>query len=788
MPTTYTVSINAAGRLNINGTAVGQSFKTGVDGSTGITFDANFWKKCFIGDSNKDGCPLAILDGFLQADYIGGDNRYSGELIKSLSSQMTSKLETDNLIFKAEILRLKNYKTANNPELRTRFSTAFPEGVPIYTNKDCGLDPAVFLPNGRCVKSCNIASNVIDPHSSSTADCTKMLPVNGDTLVLDESVFRYLQYPCACSLSATTIDDGKFNPMSFIVDGEDLLQNATNKAKFFAGNATKNDNFSRNSKPDAKRLNQKLCVAKYSGDTLQSLIQKIFEIINKYENPPPPPPAQAPPLPTFVVSTCDSIVALRSYALNGSYIEVCDDNAQDKVTQVYVWRPNLANRDGLMQICNAEKARILHGYTDFIAVVRMIKRENTENNFNNICLPGTNTTYRFTNGFYDNIITDVQMIHDQINALTIAEAATIADIAGRIRLLRSVQVDDFFKINGRDGQYYMMSMSTKYIKGKYIDLFNPVPVWTIDKRTSQTFFEKASTVYRHVAGGSSMRGGVAKPLYYTEIEGILEKLFSEKKIKNGLHKQFLEDFRREFYGIYTEETHYINYLFGDEYNNISNNYINCLFYVIESFFVLEESNPTFHFYSNKGICWLVGNFFKENLSDIITDLTERLSSETNAITRNKITALIQSYTISNTNIAEVTTERIDAWSAYETKYIISKAQKETEKETQTQEQINNLDQAAKDELWIMEENARNEKASRRAILETKYKRSPSVGSRHKGEGHRRSPPVGSRYNGEVERGRTAIKRYGNNVSNNRRGRDRSRSLSRGGSKTRKNKK
>ena len=102
MQTTYRVSINN-GVLNINGISYPNSFKNGDDGTSQITFDIDFWKKCFIGDSVKDGCSLAILDGFLTPDYIGADkkNRISGEAIKKLSSDMTKNLEASrsNFIF-----------------------------------------------------------------------------------------------------------------------------------------------------------------------------------------------------------------------------------------------------------------------------------------------------------------------------------------------------------------------------------------------------------------------------------------------------------------------------------------------------------------------------------------------------------------------------------------------------------------------------------------------------------------------------------------------------------------
>ena len=708
MTTTYTVSI-INGILNINGINFPNSFKNGQDGTSQITFDIDFWKKCFIGDSVKDGCSLAILDGFLTPDYIGADkkNRISGEAIKKLSSDMTKNLEASRSNFKVEILRLKNYKTTNNPELRTRFSTAFPEGREILTNKDCGLDPAVFLPAGRCKKSCNIASNVIDPHTSRDADCEYMFPKALDTLVLTDSVFRYLQYPyrdvnSTYSLRATTTRDKTFNPMSFMVDGEDLLL-PINMGKYFAGNRQKNESFSRSSNSQAKTLNQKLCVSKYSGDTLQSFIQRIYELIYNNE-------LALPLKKTYVISTCDSIVALRSYALNGSYIEVCDDNEQEKVTQVYVWRPEMANIDTLIQIFNAEKARILHGYTDFIALVRGINQNHI------ICIPGTNRIYRFTNEFYRLIIADVQIIYNQIILLDTIN--NIGEIATRLRYMRTFEIDDFLKININRANYYMMSMSTKYMKGKYTDLFNTdltpvgqqawrqvVPNWSIDKLKSQKFFEFASRNVLYniqiVAGGASTHGSHETEFDYTRIPSVITYLFKDK-VKGKLEKQFLKDFEIEFYQIYKDipiKQFFLN--IPREYNHETDFFFNCLFDVVGSFSILEFNEPTYHFYSNKGISWLIRRFFVNYLTDMnsyLNDIMMMFTNDSQIIAT--ISKLKQDYSNIKNQIKAIAIQRIQFLIEQEKVYIRKKRMAEKEKERQTEDEISRLERREIEEIDV----------------------------------------------------------------------------------------
>ena len=568
--TTYTVSINN-GILNINGISYPDSFKNGNDNSTDIRFDENFWRDCFTGDSDKDGCSAGIQNGFIPQ----GWTKRNGEYIKAKSVQMTSRLEENELIFKAEVLRLKNYKGNISEAVKTQFSTAFPEGRDIFVNKDCGLDPAYFLPNGLCKKSCNIASDVIDPHSSRTADCAKMLPIIGYTLVLDASVFQYLQYPCTCSLTARTTGAGTYDNISFVVDGVDLMT-AENINKYFVGNTAKNALFSKVGTPAVKKKNMLLCVAKYSGDTLQSLIQRIFELINAYGNA------------TYIVSTCDSIVSLRSYAFNGSFIEVCNDNAQDKVTQVYVWRPNFANTADLLEIFRAEKTKILAEYNDFIELVTSV--EPSANEDNNIYISGSDTTYRFNRVFYIRVAADLTVIRNGINAYNLPAGAPVADIAGAIRIIRTFKVNDFLKVNGPQGQYYCINLATKYTKGNLAILEVVLPavrlqdddlhvyevqlqhlvnaqdfVIGLHKRASQSFFEHATQNYRHMNGGASSRSQKQTFFNPMDINSMMEYFFDLKfYFKNPNAIQI----HGESYGILTHKAIQRK---GKTYNSIQRN-------------------------------------------------------------------------------------------------------------------------------------------------------------------------------------------------------------------------
>ena len=162
-------------------------------------------------------------------------------------------------------------------ELKTQFDSAFQECEKVFVNKDCGLNPAIFMIKGKCLKSCNVASDVIDPHSAKTDDCNTTFPNTGHTLILEPSVFEYLQYPRPCILIATTRGGGKYD-LDFRI--KDINGNETQiTPDYFAGNATKKASLKKTEDQSIIEKNAKFCIAKYSGDTLQSLIQRVFQLI-----------------------------------------------------------------------------------------------------------------------------------------------------------------------------------------------------------------------------------------------------------------------------------------------------------------------------------------------------------------------------------------------------------------------------------------------------------------------------------------------------------------------------
>jgi len=635
---------------NIGGVS---AFKLGPDKVSGLTFDEQFWKQCFTGDSVKDGTSKSTQQGFLKEENGWTDDvMFSGDQIKKLSSQMVDRLYGVNMIFMAELLRFKGYKDSSNvpEELKTQFASAFPERF-VYVNKDSGLDTDIILGVEKSKKCCNVATDIIDPHSSSVKDCVIRFPAINDSIVLDKSVFEYLQYPSETSLTSKTLaEKGKYES-NFVVDGADLMPN---EGFYFAGNKKKNATMkeegakaieakaieakaieakaieatesnpkqseskqkqSDTKQSDKKREAMKLCVAKYSGDTLQSLLHRLFELNNQSDDC------------AYTISTCDSIVSLRSYALNGSFIEVYtekENKDKKKVTKIYVWRQDLSSPQKLMEIFLKEKERIIVEYDTFIKIIRDIKDHYADgkNTANNIVIMGSGTTYRLSTGFYDDLIVDLSTIVGLLMRFG-PNANPDANMLGQfIREIRTYKVNDFFKINGKGGKNYFMTMASKYTKGDLTQF--PEAIWVLNKRPSETFFDCARTKYKD--GGSNakvMRGEPTKQSsvihdsnyyiktyfdfdYYKKNPCIfIEDNDDDNLISYDLHKEFTKDFAYVFNITSKEFLKKTN----QEYDTV---FVECFCDVINSFAILDIDPRKKHqgYYHPESIAKLCNHYYR----------------------------------------------------------------------------------------------------------------------------------------------------------------------------------
>jgi hypothetical protein len=643
-----TVSIDRQ-NVVINNTRyrLSEVFKTGPDQQQGIIFDEHFWRKVFCGDANKDGCSMDILKKFVTA--WGDEDKISATDVKKISSDMTNSLIDNNLIFKAEILRLKKYKTEFPEELKTQFDSAFQENQKVYVNKDCGLNPEIFMVAEKCKKTCNVASDVIDPHSAKTDDCNTLFPSRGHILTLDPSVFEYLQYPRPCRLSARTQGSGSYNLDFRITDINRTETPFT--VDYFEGNATKKTSLKKSTIPSDIENNAKLCIAKYSGDTLQSFIQRIFQL------------HQNEPSNEFVVSTCDSIVALRSFALNSSYIEITDDETKEKVTQVFIWRPNLADPVALDRIFTEEKRKIVKEYADFYDLITGIKtqQDNPDHNFNNIYVSGSSTTYKFKNEFYDRILIDITAISLAINASQFN--ADDREDGLSIRTLRTFKINDFIKINGPRGKYYCITMASKYTKGALNRIGLNQDSMSINKRSSQSFFEVGTQMFKAVGGKLRNKknkrdyvGGFGErppnPMdlinmlnYYYDFDfyksnPIIKTMFNDgdkdddddkaRINKNvDLHEQFIRDFKIQF------DKHIDIYI--PNYNLL---FFDCLSDALNSFGVLDINYPRSRYYSEESIHKLIELYFSKPSNIIKKILSNHTKYNTNRLSKSTLKSSI----------------------------------------------------------------------------------------------------------------------------------------------------
>jgi hypothetical protein len=619
-----------------------------VNGANPITFDLveqlgrinqqqynhadvlTFFKDIFGADARKDNCTSQILAG------IGNDyTNMTPDDVKTLAKQIiTTNLES-GFIQRIDILRFKKYKQGNTDVLN-KLGVLFSQFNAIHNSEDSGLKLTPFFLPQSYTKICNVATEIIDPHSASAQGC-HYFPTNNNSLQINKDVFTAFGYPRETYLSSITHTHANADfDLNFTV--LDINTNAqvslyTADYNYFAGNALKKSSF--NNDPEN---NARLVIGKYSGDFLQILIQKINELTST-----PVGPANF-----YSISTCDTVVFLRSFFLKlGCFLTLIErNNASDKVTQLYVYRPLSVRPEDIAAVLAAEKNRILANYDDFIGLLAVIRDQQGPQDFNNIFLTSSESTYKFSNDFYTHIIDDLTIIRNAINNTEF----------NNIRTLRTYAVNDFLKTNGPEGQYYFMNMATKYTKG-ILGILGINNVNRTGKRASQTFFE-AGLKYPFVqAGGSKNKGmvfsgGVG---FYCNFDTMENKSLdcaihycfnmSSEKITNvsykkqdknaertstdiDLHEQFYKDFSR-LYGKFLTTTQYNIQTIQTYYSRLQINFVNLLeFYkflafdcfsdVINSIYSLDTQN--IDYYSDDGIVYLINEYFENLVSDVTSDL------------------------------------------------------------------------------------------------------------------------------------------------------------------------
>jgi hypothetical protein len=433
-----------------------------------VTLDTptDFFQYVFTADANKDNTPLPILAQIRGTNVQGirGDDlkEYTKLLIQSC-------LDNFELISK-DIIRFKNYKDGIEPDVKLKIIESF-LGADLDIIYDCGLHPDKIMNvktdvSVKYKQTGNISSDLFDPHSGSS-DGKNPFPKHHDTLVIDTGVFTYFGLPRQCRFETTTgTGSTKYTSnSSFTVNGEDLMENIK---KYFAGNKQKKEQF----KDDIEN-NARLVIGKYIGDFLQILIHFIKSIVDVEQT-------------CKVISTCDMIVFLRAYFLGlACFLFTIDrDDPNAKITHFHIYNPNLSTDLGpkyeeLVKIFVKEKDLIIAEYENFIALVNHIKDESATVGFNNICIGGSNTTYKFQRAFYEAIIADLNAIGGAIDgfdrtARDPIDADAISSIRQDIEHLRAHKVNDIFKCDKRTSSYYMMNTSAKHCTTGLRVSLNPI--------------------------------------------------------------------------------------------------------------------------------------------------------------------------------------------------------------------------------------------------------------------------------------------------------------------------
>jgi len=587
----------------------------------GLQFDDNFREQMFSSDANKDGCKINILQSIFE------ENTKPGDFVKETTKSLINSLITDQRIIKADILRFKKYKENMDPKIISTVDTAFAGSTQNCVSHDSGMNPKNLLKEYK--KCCNSATDQIDPHSTKTGDCAIRFPEQGSSIRIDPTVFDYFAYPLPTEFRSTTIGGG-YNTNFSVDTGNGVVNDLMTDMKYFSGNVEKNKFLNTSGGLDEKI---KYIIAKYSGDFLQSLIQKVFELVDKESNA----------TRKYAISTCDLVVFLRSFILNLSVMYLADDPTTEKVTQLYIWVHDM--NTNVDKIFNAEKKLIVKEYDKYINLLKTIG-PHTEIN-----LPGSNSTYYFPAVFYNNMIADLERIKTIVNEFIYNKD----DFT--IRQLRLYKVVTAIN-KGVSNRYYMSGSTTNYTKGKIIN-----PYISVAKKPSQSFFDFAFKTYGRMQGGNNK---VNKLMYGGSFDEIMNDCFfvdddddydddnddddddeikDEKDEKKGeikvkkyhskdgmkfqiglkivdLHKQFIDDFTQIFntvnndliydiakknYGLY-----FANKTFDS--NGFKNHlFFNCFNDVINSFAMIDIKNPRIEYYSEDGIKLLIQDFFDNEI-------------------------------------------------------------------------------------------------------------------------------------------------------------------------------
>jgi len=535
------------------------------------------------GDSIKDKTPdivLTQLEAF--SDGIIGGKMFNGNDVKAISKLIADDYEKKGIIIKQLFSRQeKGDKTTKDKWGGLQFRCTF----------DSGLGLQNFLPDG--FKKVESFGKYIDPSSSRDSD--SFFPDKGILLTISQSAFQELGY-ANCSLTNAKAIDKDTYTYSMILGGLQLNTTTADdqyKETIFVGNAKK--------KGIADKLQKRAAVlGKSLGDKLMTFLTYVEYMLNK----------ELGGTDVICISTCDEIVLLFCMILGlPCLFSNIDTGTKLRLNKVLYYNPDNVNVEKATIRFNKEKAIILKGYTDLIAIVTEIQYYNLY-----ISMTGDNKKFKIKPEFYDGMIRDLNGFETLIVGIVVVATDTIDTINGKVAYVQRYKVNSIFKKNkpkpGSDIKYSLIATTSKYsvAASAYPKMITQAPSIQLPTKTvslsfsfiAKTFFKEEELTF---GGSKIMKGGVPPLEVEFDDEPIIfyYKDKEEEKIFEGNAylqlKSDIDDIYTQYAGIFPYDDIYSETLTAL-----------CSDYIVDGNVIAKAAD-----YSKENLTLVIGQLFTEKL-------------------------------------------------------------------------------------------------------------------------------------------------------------------------------
>ena len=446
------------------------------------------------GDSIKDKTPDIVLTQLeVFSDGIIGGKMFNGNDVKAISKLIADDYEKKGIIIKQLFSRQeKGDKTTKDKWGGLQFRCTF----------DSGLGLQNFLPDG--FKKVESFGKYIDPSSSRDSD--SFFPDKGILLTISQSAFQELGY-ANCSLTNAKAIDKDTYTYSMILGGLQLNTTTADdqyKETIFVGNAKK--------KGIADTLQKRAAVlGKSLGDKLMTFLTYVEYMLNK----------ELGGTDVICISTCDEIVLLFCMILGlPCLFSNIDTGTKLRLNKVLYYNPDNVSVDKAATRFAKEKAIVLKGYADLIAIVIDIRdREKRV-----ISMTGDNKKFKISREFYDRMIIDLNNFTASIDGVVVEPTDSIATINMKVAYVQRYKVNSIFKKNkpkpDSDIKYSLIATTSKYsVAASAYDkmkIFTQAPSIQLPAKTvslsfsfiAKTFFKEEELTFGAFGGSKIMKGGV----------------------------------------------------------------------------------------------------------------------------------------------------------------------------------------------------------------------------------------------------------------------------------------